>query len=657
MSDIKINVQIVDGQAKAALDGIEKQAKSAEKQFKKTNESAQNLGNELQQAFRNNRIGAAIGDLKDFGSNLLALNPVVTALGAGIAAVGVITKQALAGEEIKAINEQFKLLATQAGASADALRSSLESVAAGTVDTEDLLQSTNKFIVEFNGNTERLPQVLDLARRATSLFGGEVTDNYERIGEAIASGNTRSLRQIGIIVDQQKAFDDFAKTIGVTADQLNEAGRKQAVLDAVLAKGNETFQNVNPNVRELSTSFERLKVQIGEIGDVVAQQSNGLFGPALAQAADRLANGLERLRVGFEAPKKGAEGLEQQIQKTQFSIDDINSSIESIQIRLDQGLTPGTKDIDLIQIDKLRSQKQELEETLEELAQRQLKFQTDTKASADQAAEDRSKYTDTAKLQKSVDETLKIEQTADALRFEQQLASDGQFTTQDELSLLAFKASQEQKLLEQQLADAKRLEDKQRVAELEAKIDQQRAAFALNTEKGLNKLKDEERKRDLQNQQSFFSAAISLSNSENKTLLTIGRAAALAQLAIKTPEAVGNSYEFGTKFGGPPLGALFAGIAATAMAAQAAQIVGVKFEDGGIVPGNSFSGDKVQARVNSGEMILNREQQANLFGLINGGGAGSQVIEVHSVVNLDGEVVGRSVSRQVANGLQLGEVV
>lgn len=41
------------------------------------------------------------------------------------------------------------------------------------------------------------------------------------------------------------------------------------------------------------------------------------------------------------------------------------------------------------------------------------------------------------------------------------------------------------------------------------------------------------------------------------------------------------------------------------------------FETGGIIPGTSFSGDRVLARVNSGEMILNSEQQSNLFKMLN----------------------------------------
>lgn len=53
-----------------------------------------------------------------------------------------------------------------------------------------------------------------------------------------------------------------------------------------------------------------------------------------------------------------------------------------------------------------------------------------------------------------------------------------------------------------------------------------------------------------------------------------------------------------------------------------------KFAGGGIVGGGSYYGDMVMARVNAGEMILNRRQQANLFRAIESGniGAGQTVL-------------------------------
>lgn len=60
--------------------------------------------------------------------------------------------------------------------------------------------------------------------------------------------------------------------------------------------------------------------------------------------------------------------------------------------------------------------------------------------------------------------------------------------------------------------------------------------------------------------------------------------------------------------------------AATGLAELTAIIASINnlkgFADGGIVGGGSMYGDKVLARVNSGEMILNKRQQKNLFNII-----------------------------------------
>lgn len=48
-----------------------------------------------------------------------------------------------------------------------------------------------------------------------------------------------------------------------------------------------------------------------------------------------------------------------------------------------------------------------------------------------------------------------------------------------------------------------------------------------------------------------------------------------------------------------------------------------KFETGGVVGGSSYYGDKILARVNSSELILNTDQQRKLYGAMGGGGGDS----------------------------------
>ena len=50
------------------------------------------------------------------------------------------------------------------------------------------------------------------------------------------------------------------------------------------------------------------------------------------------------------------------------------------------------------------------------------------------------------------------------------------------------------------------------------------------------------------------------------------------------------------------------------------------FTNGGIVNGGSYSGDKTTIRVNAGEMVLNRSQQANLFRIIEGGNSNNSAL-------------------------------
>lgn len=73
------------------------------------------------------------------------------------------------------------------------------------------------------------------------------------------------------------------------------------------------------------------------------------------------------------------------------------------------------------------------------------------------------------------------------------------------------------------------------------------------------------------------------------------------------------------------------GIAAgfvTSAVAMTEAIGALAFATGGIVPGTSRSGDKVIARVNSGEMILNAQQQARLFAIANGAAVYGEAIGI-----------------------------
>lgn len=76
----------------------------------------------------------------------------------------------------------------------------------------------------------------------------------------------------------------------------------------------------------------------------------------------------------------------------------------------------------------------------------------------------------------------------------------------------------------------------------------------------------------------------------------------------------------------PIVGWIMAAAAAASVISAMAAIP--KFAGGGIVPGSSYYGDRVPAMLNSGEMVLNASQQANLLRMIDGGSSGQMQAKV-----------------------------
>lgn len=114
--------------------------------------------------------------------------------------------------------------------------------------------------------------------------------------------------------------------------------------------------------------------------------------------------------------------------------------------------------------------------------------------------------------------------------------------------------------------------------------------------------------------------------------------ASLAEQSALAGKAVAGATASGAKLAFPwNIAAIAAGVAAVVGALSTIK----KYASGGIVGGNSRSGDRVLAGLNSGEMVINPTQQGNLWRLLNGqgsvsNGGGGKVEFVISGQNLKG---------------------
>lgn len=120
---------------------------------------------------------------------------------------------------------------------------------------------------------------------------------------------------------------------------------------------------------------------------------------------------------------------------------------------------------------------------------------------------------------------------------------------------------------------------------------------------------------------------------------TFGKKGFKAQQAFAIAEATINTFQSATKAMAtipPPFNIVAAAGSIAYGLAQVAQIKSQQppaYQQGGIVGGSSYGGDQINAKLNSGEMVLNQTQQRNLFAQANnpiGGTRGGNVTIINN---------------------------
>lgn len=272
--------------------------------------------------------------LTSFTQSFMKLGTVVAAFGAAVALVKGSMDLVLEAESIKAVNTQFELLTQNAGIATETLREGLLKAADGLVDDTELLEAANKAIIQMGRSAERIPEIMDLARQATTVFGGSLVQNFEAINQAVATGQTRQLRNLGLIVDADKAYQNYARSIGIAASTLSEAGRQQALMNAVLETGSSRFKGVDPSIKEATNTLQQLKVTFQQVAEVVVLFLDKAIGPtvkwwltATQKAAQATKDWLVRsFGEGTEAAKLNLDRLEEEMRKKATLIANLEKS-------------------------------------------------------------------------------------------------------------------------------------------------------------------------------------------------------------------------------------------------------------------------------------------------------------------------------------------
>jgi hypothetical protein len=217
------------------LKGVESQAQRTGKAIDGVGKGG-NLGGLKSQV---SEIDGAFGKLGNIFSGGLGGAAGIVGLGATAFAISQIASSindaVLAADRLDKLRGSFDQLASSAGQSGDEMLDAMRSASSGMISDANLIQSANKAMLLGVADTgQELTALLDVARVRGQAMGLSVTDAFNDIVTGLGRESALILDNLGITLDLDRTYREYAATLGKTVGQLDAVERKQALVNKVM---------------------------------------------------------------------------------------------------------------------------------------------------------------------------------------------------------------------------------------------------------------------------------------------------------------------------------------------------------------------------------------------------------------------------------------
>ena len=220
-------------------------------------------------------LSEATKSAETFQGAATKLNSALVGLGAVSAGVGVslilfATRSFKAAAEVQELDNALQSIGQSTRYGYTQLALAVEAIQ----DVGITAAASQRAIIKLAQANVDLGQATELATVAQNLSvtaSVNASDALQTLIFAITTGQTRMLRQIGITTGATEAFAIYGRTIGKSANELNMAERRQAVLNFILKEGTKVtgayalaIQSPSKALKEMSDLTNNLQVAVGK---------------------------------------------------------------------------------------------------------------------------------------------------------------------------------------------------------------------------------------------------------------------------------------------------------------------------------------------------------------------------------------------------------
>jgi hypothetical protein len=199
------------------------------------------------------------------------LVPAYATLAANIFAIGAAFRFLQNAADLRILQQGQLEYAQRTGQSLSILTRQLQAATGGQLAFADAAQSV-AIATAAGLSTKQINQLGVVAKNASLMLGRDLTDSFNRLVRGAVKAEPELLDELGIILRLETASEKYALSIGKTAKQLNIFQKSQAVVNEVLAQGEEKFGAVETQVNQLT--------KLAKAFDDLVNSLKSLVGPA-----------------------------------------------------------------------------------------------------------------------------------------------------------------------------------------------------------------------------------------------------------------------------------------------------------------------------------------------------------------------------------------
>jgi hypothetical protein len=562
--------------------------------------------------------------------------------------------------KMESVGAGFENLAKQSGFAGDTL-GKLQKATDGTVSSLDLMtQANNAMLLGIFESEDQMASMFDSAQRLAGALGQDTLFGVESLVTGLGRQSKLMLDNLGIMVDAEKANTKYAASLGISADKLDDAQRKQAFINEALEQADTLVASLGEEQLTTADKMDMLKSSTTNMAGVLGKALTPAFDASLDMMTDfaggisGIVGSLEKIDLTATGKNimKNIEGLLQAIKSTftltfdflpdafRFAFGKIAPIAGAIFERVGQAISDAAvllwepiviyarltainaQNAFIVMFNNIKELFNSLADSWigEKMGVEQLTMTDfiDTEGikaelgetglaklfGGDDQVQNLTDFTDkTAAVWATYFETVAV------MKDENNLIEGEKTTEQNEAALANQRAFLDQGLTLQEASDNAAMVSimKKAQAHRDANVSEVEVQKFITKEK--QKLRDIENKGDLDRTSTALGLMAQVGSAR--------KADGMVMKTIASGEAIVNTYRAANdafqQFGGYPAGVIPAALSVALGLANVAEIASVKFASGGIVPGtNVGGGDTVPAMLTPGELILNQAQQNSL---------------------------------------------